>query len=72
MSSSNQRLCLYAEHLAWNLGAYGTGCMNAECMGEGFQTKVQGHPHSPSISEAVYFDMEDLRDKVFYLFGFGF
>lgn len=29
------------------------------------------HTH-PSISEAVYFDMEDLRDKVFYLFGFGF
>ena len=37
-----------------------------------FQTKAQGHPHSPSISEVVYFDMEDLGDKVFYLFGFAF
>lgn len=30
----SETMPFYAEHLAWNLGAYGTGCMNAKCKGE--------------------------------------
>lgn len=36
-----------------------------------FQTKPQGHPHLACIPKVVYFDMEGLGDKVFYLFGFA-